>query len=374
MPPDLSALERTLERFRRELLRGERSAASAMVRAYGAAWRRIRAELTRLDAEYRALRETGQQPGQAWIYQFGRLRSLQNQIERELSAYTQYVREAVRKEQEAAIYNAELHAERLVKSALGRMPAGVTIPWNRIPTGAAIEIIGATQVGSPLYQLLTEIAPRGAQAAIDALIQGLMLGKSPRETAREMRAALGGELWRSLRIARTETLRAYREATRLSYKANSDIVKGWVWHSALDQRTCAACWAMHGTEHTNDESLDDHPNGRCAMLPMTRSWAEIGEMYGVDLSDVPETNVPVERGGVLFGRLPREQQISILGPAKWAAWRDGLITFDDHPRTGIVGRTYNPVWGSMRAERSLRSMGLDVTKLAQRYNEIIQSL
>ena len=83
--------------------------------------------------------------------------------------------------------------------------------------------------------------------------------------------------------------------------------------------------------------------------------------------------MPVD-GGVLFGRLPREQQISILGPAKWAAWRDGLITFDDHPRTGIVGRTYNPVWGSMRAERSLRSMGLDVTKLAQRYNEIIQSL
>ena len=171
MPPDLSALERTLERFRRELLRGERSAASAMVRAYGAAWRRIRTELTRLDAEYRALRETGQQPGQAWIYQFGRLRSLQNQIERELSAYTQYVSEAVRKEQEAAIYNAELHAERLVKSALGRMPAGVTIPWNRIPTGAAIEIIGATQVGSPLYQLLAEIAPRALRRPL-MLIQG----------------------------------------------------------------------------------------------------------------------------------------------------------------------------------------------------------
>lgn len=46
---------------------------------------------------------------------------------------------------------------------------------------------------------------------------------------------------------------------------------------------------------------------------------------------------------------------------------EGMITFDDNPMTGIVGRKYDPVWGSMRAERSLLSiLGADKAKMYTR--------
>lgn len=143
-------------------------------------------------------------------------------------------------------------------------------------------------------------------------------------------------------------------ATRQSYQANSDIVKGWIWHSALDERTCAACWAMHGTEHRLDERLDDHPNGRCAMVPQTATWAEIGEKYGVDLSGVPETGPRIEPGVSIFDKLTPRQKILIVGQAKYEAMRQGKITLTD-----LVGRRRSNVWGTHRYEKSLAELNLN---------------
>lgn len=110
------------------------------------------------------------------------------------------------------------------------------------------------------------------------------------------------------------------------------------------------CWAMHGTKHGLDELLDDHPNGRCTMLPWTKSWSELGYTGTAD-------NPTMEPGTVLFERLNPEKQRSILGPAKYAAWRDGRFTLSQ-----IVGRRNDPRWGSMRFERSLKDLiGEDAT-------------
>ncbi|GIV63923.1 MAG: phage minor head protein [Chloroflexota bacterium] len=336
-----------IERFRREMLQRERRAAGELVRVYGEAWKRIRAELDRLNTEYEAAKARGERPGPDWIYQFNRARAFRDQVERELLAYAQYAEGKVREQQRKAIETAERHAEELTRRALGRPPAGLTIGWNNIDRAAVETILGMTQPDSPLHRLLLSISGDGAQAAEDALVRGMLMGQNPREAAREMRRVLGTTLSRALTIARTETLRAHREATRASYQVNSDIVTGWVWHSALDERTCAACWAMHGTEHRLDEILDDHPNGKCAMVPKTRSWAEIGAQYGINLSDVPDTNPVIETGVSLFEKLPTEKQINILGPAKYAAWRDGKFALSD-----LVGRKRSKEWGTHRYEKS----------------------
>lgn len=340
-----------IERFRRELLQKERRAASELVRVYGEAWKRIKAELEHLHTEYEAMKERGEKPGPDWIYQFNRARAFRDQVERELLGFAQYAEGQVREEQIEAIRTAERQAEALTRRALGNPPPGLTIDWNRIDHGAVETMIGMTQADSPLHRLLLSISEDGAQAAEDALVQGILLGQNPREVAREMRRALGTALSRALTIARTETLRAHREATRASYQANSDIVKGWVWHSAADERTCAACWAMHGTEHRLDEILDDHPNGRCAMVPISKSLAEIGEQYGIDLSDIHDTNPEIEPGVWLFENLTPEQQIKILGPAKWAAWKDGAF-----PLSEVVGRARLKEWGTHRYEKSLAEL------------------
>lgn len=339
-----------IERFRRDLLRRERKAASEMVRVYGDAWQRIRAELERLNTEYEAMKARGEKPGPDWIYQYNRARAFRNQVLRELQTFAQYAENKVREEQIEAIRTAEEQAERLTRLALRTPPAGLTIDWNCIDRASVETLLGMTQADSPLHRLLLSISGNGTQAAEDALVQGMLLGKNPREVAREMRRALGVTLSRALTIARTETLRAHREATRASYQANSDIVTGWIWHSAADERTCAACWAMHGTEHKTSETFDSHPNCRCVMIPQTRTWAEIGKQY-IDLSDVPDTNPEIEPGVSLFERLPAEKQIRILGPAKWAAWKEGEFSLSD-----IVGRSRSKAWGTHRYEKSLAEL------------------
>jgi len=347
-----------IERFRRELLRNERRAASEIVRVYGEAWKRIKAELEHLHTEYEAAKERGEKPGPDWIYQYNRARAFRDQVERELLAFSQYAEGKVREQQLEAIEAAERHAEELTRRALGKPPAGMVVDWNRIDRASVGALLGMTQADSPLHRLLLSISSEGAKAAEDALVQGMLIGKNPREAAREMRKALGTQLSRALTIARTETLRAHREATRASYQANSDIVKGWVWHAKLDDtRTCAACWAMHGTEHKLDEILDDHPNGSCSMVSKTATWAEIGKRYGIDLSDIPDTNPEIEPGITLFEKLPAQKQIAILGPAKYAAWKDGKFTLSD-----LVGRKRSREWGTHRYERSLQDLIGDKAK------------
>lgn len=348
---EVSELEKVLEAFRRQLLRNERAAASRMVRVYGEAWKRIKAELERLHTEYEGGKARGEKPGEDWIYRYNRARAFRDQVERELLLFAQYAEQSVREQMQEAIRSAEEHAERLTRTALGKPPAGLVVDWNRVPVAAVAEIIGLTQPDSPLHKLFLEISANGVQAAEDALVQGLLMGKNPRETAPLLLKALGATLSRALRIARTETLRAYREATRQNYQANSDVVKGWVWHSALDERTCVMCWVMHGTEHKLTERLDDHPNGRCAMVPKTATWEEICSLYGIDLSDVPDTNPQIEPGVSVFDRLPAEKQIKILGPAKFAAWKEGQFTLSD-----LVGRIRSIIWGTHRYEKSLQDL------------------
>jgi len=171
------------------------------------------------------------------------------------------------------------------------------------------------------------------------------LGWNPRRTASHIREGLGGNLARALRIARTETLRSYRETNREVYKANRHILKGWLWASARNERTCAMCWAMDGTVHGLDEQLDEHICGRCTMVPLTKSWRELG----FDMDDV-EGKFP-ETGITAFGKLSDTEQVKILGPAKYAAWKEGKFGLED-----LVGRRYDPQWGWSRYEKSLKEL------------------
>lgn len=353
-----SELERALERFRRSLLNKERRSASEMTRVYGETWKQIQAELERLNTEYEAAKGRGEDLSGNWISQFNRARAFRDQVERQLLSFAQYAEGRIKEGQYEAIRAAEANAEALARKALGKPPKGISVDWNRIPTAAVEEMVGLTQADSPLHKLLMSISAEGAKAAEDALIQGLLLGKNPRVTAPLIRDALGISLSRALTIARTETLRAYRTATQQNYLANSDVVGGWVWHSACDVRTCAMCWVMHGTVHRLDETLDDHPNGRCSMVPQTKSWGEIGKMIGVDLSDLPDTRPTTPPGSELFGKLTAEKQIKILGAAKWAAWKEGKFKLSD-----LVGMKYDQVWGGMRYEKSLTDLiGVDQAK------------
>ena len=210
---------------------------------------------------------------------------------------------------------------------------------GRVYAAAVEQMVGFASDGSPLRELLDALGPEASEAVRRELIQGVILGRGPRETAAAIQKAMGMGLTRALRIARTETMRAYREATRQHYLANSDIVKGWIWWSARDARTCIACIAMHGTEHKLDEVLDDHPQGRCTMIAVVH-----GERGRLTPS--------VETGEAWFEGLDAEAQRKHMpSEAAYQAYKYGEVTLHD-----FVGRRESARWGSMRYARSLSDM------------------
>jgi len=332
-------------RHREELLQRERQSAVRMVEAYGAAWQRIRHQLGGFESQIAQARALGTEISPAWLLQRDRLQSLQRQVEAEIAHFARFAEGQIWNGQQAAVDAAQAHAEELAGAGLGPPPPGVTLAWDRLPTDALTDLVGFLGDGSPLRTLLDELGPDASAAVRKALIAGVATGQNPTAIARTIREALGGNLVRALTISRTEVLRSYREASRRSYHANRDIVTGWLWQAGLSSRTCASCWAMHGSFHRLDERLDDHPRGRCTMLPVTKTWAELG------FPGVPETRIEVQRGPDLFAKLPAAEQREILGPARYAAYRQGLITLDD-----LVHRSHDPRWGTMRREASLREV------------------
>lgn len=162
-----------------------------------------------------------------------------------------------------------------------------------------------------------DLSPHAYQRMLTELTRAVPAGLSPREAAARMLTRLeggfNGGLPRALTIARTEILDAYRNAAFAQHQANADVLAGWIWSARLDLDTCPACIAMHGSMHriTTPGPLG-HPNCRCARVPVTRSWADLG-------FDIPEPEPTITTGEEWFAGLDRDQQTRIMGPARLAA-------------------------------------------------------
>ena len=318
------------------LLSNERQAASEMVRVYGAIWFRIKQRLDDLLAERDELIAAGEVVDTSWLWQQDRLNKLLYQVQSELWRFSQYADATIVQQQGLAVEAALRDAHQQVLAIAGQ--TGVSLNWSYLPTVAIEDLIGFTANGSPLRELLDRLGPLASEAVRSALIEGIAQGYNPEKIGRSVREAFGGNLSRALQVSRTEVLRSYREATRRSYEVNDDVVEGWIWNAACTSRTCAMCWAMHGTVHPVTERLDDHPSGRCSMLPKVKGLPGMAPQW------LPEAGVDQ------FARLSPDEQRHILGPL-YDAYHSGEITLPD-----VVGRSFSPDWGSMRRVKSLKEL------------------
>ena len=258
-----------------------------------------------------------------------RLEALEAQIAEQIEAYAEAAGGRIRQTQEDMVELQIAHHGGVLRAA------GAETTLMRLPVEAVENIVGFLADGSPLNRVLERLGPAAAERVRDSLIKGVTLGWNPRKMERAARETSGQVLSHVLRIHRTESMRAFREVGYQTRNANSDLFGGWIWLSAKNSRTCASCWAMHGTVHRNDERLDDHPNGRCTEMPIVRGFR------------MPA----VESGEDLFARLPAAEQRKILSPAKYEAYRDGRIQLSD-----LVTRSRSRAWGTTRREASLQEV------------------
>lgn len=203
--------------------------------------------------------------------------------------------------------------------------AAAAVSFDRVPTAAVNAIVQRTT--QQITALSWPLSHAAAETIRRELTRGVAAGTGPRETARLMLArtegAFNGGLARALNVARTETLDAYRVASKTSHTANRDVVSGWTWHCSMDKRTCPSCWAMHGTQHPVDEiGPNDHQQGRCARVATLRPWRELG----INI-DEPPSRFPDARAR--FDALPEADQLAVMGPARLELLKSGKADWNN---------------------------------------------
>jgi SPP1 gp7 family putative phage head morphogenesis protein len=323
----LSVLLDTALAYKARLLERERLAALEMARAYQPAYLAIQQQLGRITQRIAEAQDAGEPLGRSWLFQQDRAASLTAQIEGAMRGFTPAAEAITRRNQREGIVMGKRDSQDLIALAQGLQPQLAT-RWDLLPTAAVEAQVGFAADGSPLHDLFNRIGPDMATGIRDDLARGLALGKNPNVIARQVRERSGMGLVRAVTISRTEMLRSYREAQREAY-SRSDVVVGWIWLSARQVRTCAACWAMDGKKFPAEDSPEMHVRCRCTMVPDT-GGTEIGN--GIDE----------------FEKLSPKQQERVLGPSKYKAYRDGEVTLED-----LVARRDNRLWGASRSEASL---------------------
>lgn len=328
------------ERFKAALVQRERVAASQLVRQYGRSWKRLRKLLLDVTDRIEAAQRQGIPISPAWLYQQQRYLELIAQTEREIRQFADLVNKTVEREQQAAIKAATRNTATLIRTATASTNLA-SISVVALPVEAVQSMVGFLADGSPLTSLLNQLPRATSKAVADALTEAVTLGYNPRKTAAIIRRETGMTLTRSLTIARTETLRAYREATHQTYQANKNIVAGWYWVASLSRRTCAACIALHGTFHPMEERMSTHVRCRCTSIP------------GIKGDPSPFT----ETGQEWFDKQPADVQRAIFSnQAAWKAYSSGQAQLTD-----FVGKRVSPVWGDsyvqLGAKRALNGEG-----------------
>ncbi|MCA1615041.1 MAG: phage head morphogenesis protein [Acidobacteria bacterium] len=325
----------TAEQFKARLFSRERRAASLLVRAYGVAYLNIKRKLDDLAKEIEAARLAGETVPVGWLYERGRLASLKAAMSAELRRFSEGAARVITDEQRAALRLGLSDSRTLVVAALEAEGLSVTANFGGLNRNAVEALAGFASDGSPLATLLNEAGRRAGERARLALVSGVAEGASADVIARRFRDAFGGGMARSLTIARTETLRSYREAAREVYRASSDVLDGWVWTASLSRRTCAMCLAMHGQVFSVEERLESHPNCRCVQVPLVTGGDDSG----------------IKTGDVWLEAQAEEIQRAVLGDAKFDLFKSGRLRLRD-----LVGERRDRRWGFSRFEKPLHAV------------------
>lgn len=142
----------------------------------------------------------------------------------------------------------------------------ITQKFGKLPISFVDNIIGLSADGTPLYDLLMKSYPNQVDKLTQALIDGIALGRGPRETARIMAGYMDNNLARALCISRTETMNVLRISSIESMR-ESGVCSGWERIEQGD--ACDKCIPENGKIYKlSDNFPATHPNCRGGTIPV----------------------------------------------------------------------------------------------------------
>lgn len=202
---------------------------------------------------------------------------------------------------------------------------------GRINVPATERFVASLDPSSPVRTVLEGYGAFARDVITKELVDGMALGRGPRDIAALIRRQLvDGAEARLDTLVRTELMRSYRGSLFDQYAGHCDE---WTWTAAHSARTCLACLAMSGRRFPmTTPFMASHPNCRCCPTPVPR------RLY----VDLPPT------GEEWFRSQPTATQRSMMPSAEaWAAFQDGRLGLFD-----FVGMRQDPLWGESVYQRS----------------------
>lgn len=336
-------INRAIANERARLDRMERAASVRLANSYNSALDVLIPMLNDVTLRINDRRAAGLPVTPGWLYQQARYRQMIEQAKEESRKLALVSgQKAIEVSSDAALAGSKQAIELLGMTAQDPNQPGILGVFSGINDNALRAITAQLSPGSPLNTILSEFPGDAEKGLRKMLVTGMALGLGADEMRRNLKKVMGTNLVRANTIIRTEIHRAHRESTRATFQANSGHLNGWIWMADLSARTCAACWAMHGTKHSLEESMGTHPNCRCTMMPWTKSFAELG----INVDPALETRVEVPSGSFVFANLSLRDKIAILGPEGYDAYRQGAKLTD------FVRVTKSDDWGITRSVRS----------------------
>lgn len=197
--------------------------------------------------------------------------------------------------------------------------------------------------------LLRDAVKNLSSGKMRALQQALQTGIITGETTEQIVRRVMGTKARNykdgvLNIARVAAERMIRTATNhvanasreIMFEENARLISRIMWVATLDTRTCLACAKLDGKTFALGDKKGPRPprhlNCRCATVPVTKSWRELG----VDADELEPGTRASMNGQVpsteTFSTWLKKQSASIqdetLGPTRGALFRRGKLSID----------------------------------------------
>lgn len=267
--------------------------------------------------------EAGKAVTRTSMFRETRYQKLIAQMRDEMSAYNAWADEFIGINQHSLGKLGAEHAAEAIQLSLMEGGEGVGVVFDRLPVSAVETMVGVASDGGPIQVLLEQAYPQAVDRLTDVLIKNTALGINPRQTAREMMDGSAEALNHSLTVARTEQLRAYREAGRQQYET-SGLVPQYRRLCAKNVNTCAVCLSLDGEAYMTEDLMHVHPCDRCTMVPFVEGMEWIEWETGEDW--------------LLKQDLEVRQQI--LGVETEELWNTGKIELGD-----LARKVDDPIWG-----------------------------
>ena len=227
------------QKFRVALLAHDAKALRDITAAYDRVVASLQSSVSALGVQAERARAAGQTVNPAWLIRERRFNLLLANAEQQLTSFTAQAITRITHDQRAVVSLAQDHANQLLSAT------GAEFSFDRLPTAAIETLVGFSGDGSPLHKLFAKLLGEATARIRETLLTSLAHGVNPRQTARQLRDALEGNKARALTIARTETLRAYREASRQT--ADHAGVRSWMWISANESTDLSGLFSARWT-------------------------------------------------------------------------------------------------------------------------------